>query len=557
MISKTNNSHSEKNPVFKSKNSDRLPRILLAGVFGPYGVDDEFGRKENIMELFHNQVTKVQGAASLRFHHRSFGLYFMAENVNADVTILDFPSQKHFIRELDQGYDIVGISFITPNFSKAKAMAQITKEKSPDSVILLGGHGAAIENIENLIPCDHVVRGEGVRWLRKFLGEDPEAPIKHPHLPSNDYHRVFGVPMPGITAGLLVPGVGCDNGCRFCSTTHFFGKSYQHFVSSGKELFDIACLMAESEGYNTFFVLDENFLSHREHATGLLKEMLEAKKLFTFHVFASADAVSEFGVENLARLGVHMLWIGVESKTGPVFAKNDGIDHAALIKDLRQHGISVLASSILCMEHHNQENMQEDIDYMISLKADFFQFMLLTGLPVTETYIEHKTKGLLKKDLPFEEWHGQKHLNYEHAEFPGNAPEEWLNRAFQEEYERNSSSILRMMETALMGYRTLSVKGEKDEILKMRAAQLLERIQKYRQLLPTIRQHAVNSLEKQRCKKINQEISTLIGSPNLKQRLMSRVAQLFAICWKIRVKILSDRIQPKTRVTYYRAGSQI
>jgi hypothetical protein len=39
------------------------PRILLSGVFGPYGVDDEFGRRENIMELFHNQVTKAQGVA--------------------------------------------------------------------------------------------------------------------------------------------------------------------------------------------------------------------------------------------------------------------------------------------------------------------------------------------------------------------------------------------------------------------------------------------------------------------------------------------------------------
>ena len=46
-------------------------RVLLTGVFGPFGVDDEYGRKENIMELFHNQVTKGQGLASFRFHHRS------------------------------------------------------------------------------------------------------------------------------------------------------------------------------------------------------------------------------------------------------------------------------------------------------------------------------------------------------------------------------------------------------------------------------------------------------------------------------------------------------
>ena len=35
----------------------RRCRILLTGVFGPFGVDDAYGRKENIMELFHYQVT--------------------------------------------------------------------------------------------------------------------------------------------------------------------------------------------------------------------------------------------------------------------------------------------------------------------------------------------------------------------------------------------------------------------------------------------------------------------------------------------------------------------
>jgi hypothetical protein len=51
-------------------------------------VDDAFGRKENKMELYHNQVTRLQGAASFRFHHRSFGLYFIAANIHADTTIL-------------------------------------------------------------------------------------------------------------------------------------------------------------------------------------------------------------------------------------------------------------------------------------------------------------------------------------------------------------------------------------------------------------------------------------------------------------------------------------
>jgi hypothetical protein len=40
-------------------------RILLTSVFGPYAQDDDYGsRKINPMELYQNQVTRVQGGFS-------------------------------------------------------------------------------------------------------------------------------------------------------------------------------------------------------------------------------------------------------------------------------------------------------------------------------------------------------------------------------------------------------------------------------------------------------------------------------------------------------------
>jgi hypothetical protein len=62
-------------------------RILLASVFGPYAQDDEFGsRRINPMELYHNQVTRVQGPFSLRMFHRSWGLMLIQANVAAPST---------------------------------------------------------------------------------------------------------------------------------------------------------------------------------------------------------------------------------------------------------------------------------------------------------------------------------------------------------------------------------------------------------------------------------------------------------------------------------------
>jgi hypothetical protein len=50
--------------------------LLLTSVFGPYGVDDEYGEKENKMELFHNQVTREQQGLFIPIQSRKPGALF-------------------------------------------------------------------------------------------------------------------------------------------------------------------------------------------------------------------------------------------------------------------------------------------------------------------------------------------------------------------------------------------------------------------------------------------------------------------------------------------------
>ena len=530
-------------------------KILLSGVFGPFGVDDDYGRRENIMELFHNQVTREQGAASFRFHHRSFGLYFLAENVDADVTVLDFPTKERFERELRNGYDIVGISFIAPNFVKAREMARLVRLHAPGAVVVLGGHGAAIEGVERLIDCDHVIRGEGVAWLRRFLGQDPEAPIVHPVLPSTERQSILGVPLTGVCSSLLVPGLGCVNGCRFCSTTHFFGKTYTSYLATGRAIFENAVRIADARGTDSFFVMDENFLKDTSRARELLAEMEREKRFFRFQIFSSAEAILAFGLDELVRLGVNFIWMGVETKRREAnFTKNAGVDPKWLVRELRNRGINVLASGILCMEHHTQENIQEDIDHLVDLESDFTQFMLLTPLPTTALYQEKKASGALREDLPFEEWHGQKMLNYRHPHFPGDSAERWIRQAFRQEYAENSSSIYRVTETACRGYRHLAGLAKRDACLETRLAQARERLEEYRLILPVVERHAVNDLERERAADLARRITEAVGKPGLRARVFQTIVRALAARWRARVWLFGDAIQPETILTRYTAG---
>lgn len=536
------------------KASGRTPRILLCGVFGPYGVDDPFGRKENNMELYHNQVTRVQGPASLRFHHRSFGLYFIASNIKADVTVLDFPSRNRFIREIQKDYDVVGISFITPNYIKAREMARLVRANAPGSIIILGGHGAAIEGVEELIECDHVARGEGIRWMRNFLGQDSSAPIVHPILPCSEYESIFGVPIPGPTPNVLVPGLGCVNACNFCCTSHFFEKAYISFLRTGEDVFRECCRIADARGTNVFSVMDENFLKDCTRARALLAEMEKHQRWFSFYISSSAEAISAFGIDNLIRLGVNMVWIGFESQSADEFAKNAGINAAELVKELRDRGVSVLGSAIICMEHHTPENIGADIDFVVGLGTDMMQFMLYTGMPVTPLYTDHKKRGLLKEDMPYEEWHGQNELNWNHPAFPGDEPKRWLDLAFRRDYEANSSSIYRMAETAVRGYKRLAAMESRDPCLEARMQQLALRVRLYSHLLPIIARRAVNDKERERALELDIEQLKLLGPLTVRDRITRLVAKALAARWDLRLRLFGDRIQPSTIITHYHAG---
>src|SRR6516164_9846969 len=240
-------------------------RVLLASVFGPYAQDDEFGsRKINPMELYHNQVTREQGPFSLRMFHRSWGILMIQQNISAPTTVLDFPTREAFAAELQANhYDIVGITSIIVNVGKVREMCRMVRELSPGTTTVIGGHVTAIPGIEAMVDADHIVKGDGIAWMRRFIGDDETAPIRHPEIVSGFGARTLGVKLPqveGSTAATIIPSVGCPLGCNFCTTSAFFGGKgrYQNFYNTGAELFEVMSRMEERLKVKSFFMMDEN-----------------------------------------------------------------------------------------------------------------------------------------------------------------------------------------------------------------------------------------------------------------------------------------------------------
>lgn len=432
---------------------------MLTSVFGPYAQDDEYGsRSINPMELYHNQVTRAQGPYSLRIFHRSWGIMFIQANISAPCTVLDFPTKEIFERELRENeYDVVGISSIIVNVGKVREMCKIVRRLRPQAAIVVGGHVAAIPGLEYMIDADHVVKGEGVSWMRRFLGDDPNAPIAHPPIASGFGHRVMGLKLPfgmGSTAATIIPSVGCPMGCNFCTTSAFFGGKgkYLNFFETGEEIYK---LMEDAErrlGMNSFFVMDENFLLHRRRAMELLDCLRDHRKSYSLYVFSSANALRKYTMEELVELGISWVWMGLESpKSG--YSKLEGTDTLELARQLRANGIRVLGSSIVGMEHHTPENIQEEIEHAVAHETDFHQFMLYTPLPGTPLYAQMSEEGRILEDVDLADVHGQWKFNWRHPHIPRDLSKKFLDMAFWRDFERNGPSLYRICQTTLEGWK--------------------------------------------------------------------------------------------------------
>ena len=218
-----------------------------------------------------------------------------------------------------------------------------------------------------MIDADHIVRGEGISWMRRYLGEDENAPIRHPAIVSGLQTRIMGVRLPraqGRDGGdhysrrSAAPWAATSVRPRLFSAAR---ASSSTSYETGDELFDVMCGIEAELKVNSFFVMDENFLLHRTRAMRLLERMKEAGKSWELSVFASANAIRKYTMLELVELGVSWVWMGLESPKSS-YSKLQGTDIGQLTRELREHGIRVQGSTIIGLEHHTPDNIVEEIE---------------------------------------------------------------------------------------------------------------------------------------------------------------------------------------------------
>lgn len=524
------------------------PRVLLSSVFKPFGVDDAYSRRESKIELYHNQLSKVQGSMSLRAFMYSFGLHLIANNIEVPATVLDFPTLDRFRKEVKKGYDVVGIGSIMPNFQKVKKMVEETRELSPGSRIVLGGFCATAPNIEKVMDVDHVCVGEGISFMRELLGLSPEFEFKDP----GEYglaREILGVPAFGVRYPHIVVGLGCSYGCDFCCPSHFFGKRHIRFYTSGRKLFEEMIRVEKKHGSNLIcFIGDDNFLLDLKRAEELRQCVVDSGRVFKLLVFGSADRAASLGPEKLAEMGVGNLWIGRESKFGG-YRKNEGVDMKGLVAELRKYGIKTILSSILLLDQHTRENIVEDIDEHLDCRPAFSQFSHLAPGPGTPLYDRLKEEGRILSIIPYEEWHAFKQPWFVHPEFSLKQAEEVQEQAYQRDFHELGPSLMRYIEAEYEGWQNL--KDSSQPHLRARAQSFAKEMWKYRIMLLAMEHLAPTSKMSGMVREVRMKVEGSFGRATAFEHVAARGLHATGRLREYRSRWWGDAIQPPTRVVRY------
>lgn len=176
--------------------------------------------------------------------------YVLQKVPNVQLKLIDYTVNKFSPREWKQELksfkpDIVGISVITMNYPGGRLLAQLTREASSNTLIVMGGVHAVTSPEECLQDCDAVAWGDGedtlcelveghnIRDIQgltyynngKLVSTSARLLIKDlDSLPFPNYDRINIREYLGYPAWDIITSRGCPYNCSFCDNHIMWGR---------------------------------------------------------------------------------------------------------------------------------------------------------------------------------------------------------------------------------------------------------------------------------------------------------------------------------------------
>lgn len=389
---------------------------------------------------------------------QKLGIHLIASNMGVPVTVLENPTKELFIKTIcEERFDDIGFTVLVPGLQKVEEMISLVREHSPNSRVIIGGHGVD-HDYAKTIGADLICRGDGISFMQQHVGRKPERFV-HPTIHfKHTLKALRRIPFRQKWAGdelVLLSAVGCPMGCEYCPATSFYDRKRFSYMNADQMLETIFTQRPKHRGSSFYFWDQDFFLDHKrarkigEFIQTYNERCTDPKDLVLWATQASIKTLSHFTEDQLFNYGCRFLSIGVEASDSR-WEKRKGIAPHQLFKQLHYRGIGTFGFYILGWDNHDLEQITTEVDYLLSLNPTINHFTLLTPEPGTDFYLDLQKQGKLLNIEP-------RCFNYATLQFlhPNLNPTEAtdaLNEAYLRGTRELGPIVLRRLAVKLKGF---------------------------------------------------------------------------------------------------------
>ncbi len=318
--------------------------------------------------------------------------------------------------------DAIGLSCVTPTYTKACEIAKEIKTKFNIPIIFGGVHPTALpEEVLKNDFVDFVVCGEGevtfAELLTALSGEkqlkdisglvfkQAGTMVKTP--PRQLIENLDDIPFPArqlfdkwyfmrsmIIRGLwlksanVIASRGCPYGCTYCASKVLFGR--QTRFRSAKNIADEIEHLIKEYKVEAISFSDDLLVVNKPLMKELYGEIKRRKIKLKCRMQIRADCVTDELVKMLKDIGCVQFDVGVESgseKTLKLLNKNITPEHARnAFKIFKQNGVRACASFMLGSPGETMDDINKTVQLARDIAADYTSFFITTPYPGTPIY---------------------------------------------------------------------------------------------------------------------------------------------------------------------------
>lgn len=409
--------------------------------------------------------------------HPPLGIGYIAsalEREGCHVEIIDIYAerltQQGLINSIRKGYDLIGLSAVTPSINKAISICKLIKENSYSYTVLGGIHPtvAPHETIQSKY-VDFVVRGEGeatIVELIRALSEKRDfghidglvykrngdikfnkdrgliTDLDSIPFPSHHLYKSRKYAYPDAISSNVLPIItsrGCPAGCTYCSTKNIFSRKFR--ARSPENVVNEIELLINKYGVGEIHIWDDNFTTIKGRVFKIRDEIARRKIRikFAFPNGIRADFLDKDVLSSLKAMGTYSVSIGVESGSQEMLDRSKkGVKLKQIettFKLIKEFGLSTWGFFMFGLPGETPDSIQETIDFAVKLNPDIAKFHILQPYPGTEVFEEFKREGLIE-DLNFDNYGIHTKPVYSLKNMSSDDLIEWQQRAYRRFYLR-------------------------------------------------------------------------------------------------------------------------